>query len=91
MEIIKILGKSLAENLQISSPAARGLIKLSIKDEFGPFNPISQLNYENFKSIINHSLRKRLINLKVPNYKTIIDIMLEVLKQNQSVITIGGV
>ena len=91
MEIINILGKSLAKNLNISPPAARGLIKLSIKDEFGPFKPITQLNYEDFKLIINQSLRQRLINLKVVNVDLIIEIMLEVLKQNQSLITMAGI
>ena len=91
MEIINILGKSLANNLNISPPAARGLIKLSIKDEFGPFKPITQLNYEDFKLIINQSLKQRLINLKVVNIDLIIEIMLEVLKQNQSLITMAGI
>ena len=91
MEIINILGKTLANNLIIKPPAARGLIRLSIKDEFGPFKPLSQLNYEDFKLIITQSLKKRLLNLEVINLEQIIDIMLEVLKQNQSVITMAGI
>ena len=91
MEIINILGKTLANNLIIKPPAARGLIRLSIKDEFGPFKPLSQLNYEDFKLVINQSLRQRLINLKVVNVDLIIEIMLDVLKQNQSVITMAGI
>ncbi|TFF97326.1 MAG: hypothetical protein EU541_08385 [Promethearchaeota archaeon] len=91
MEIINILGNKLAVILNISPPAARGLIKLSIKDEFGPFKPISQLNYEDFKLILNQSLRNRLQNLDVVNYDSIVENLLEELKQNQSLITIGGV
>ena len=91
MEIINILGKNLAKNLNISSPAARGLIKLSIKDEFGPFKPINQLNYEDFKLILNQSLKQRLQNLNVINLHVIVERLLEDLKQNQSVITIAGV
>ncbi|TFG18214.1 MAG: hypothetical protein EU531_00875 [Promethearchaeota archaeon] len=91
IEIINILGKNLATNLNISPPAARGLIKLSIKDQFGPFKPLSQLSYEDLKLIINQSLKKRLLNLEVVNLRTIINIMLEDLKKNQSVITMAGV
>ncbi|TFF69057.1 MAG: hypothetical protein EU516_01700 [Promethearchaeota archaeon] len=91
IEIINILGETLAKKLNISPPAARGLIKLSIQDEFGPFKPISQLSYEDFKLIITQSLKERLVNLDVENFKIIINTMLEELKRNQSVITIAGV
>jgi hypothetical protein len=91
IEIINILGVNLATDLKISPPAARGLIKLSIKDKFGPFKPISHLSYEDYKLIISQSLPKRLIDLEVPDYKSVIFTLLEVLKQNQSVITLGGV
>ena len=45
MEIIRYLGDKLAEQMSISSPAARGLIKLSIKDELGPFKALTKINY----------------------------------------------
>lgn len=85
------MGENLAKNLNISPPAARGLIKLSIKDEFGPFKPMTQLNYEDFRAIITQSLKKRLLNLEVVNIEDVISNMLEDLNQNQSVITMAGV
>lgn len=90
-EIINILGDCLTSNLTISPPAARGLIKLSIKDQFGPFKPTSQLSYEDFKLVLKQSLKERMLNLKVNNAQSIIEALLEVLKKNQSVITIAGV
>ena len=37
IEIINILGNFLSEEIKISPAAARGLIKLSIKEEMNPF------------------------------------------------------
>ena len=42
MEIYNYLGDILADKIKISPPAARGLIKLAIKDELGSFKPLIQ-------------------------------------------------
>ncbi|GAI01549.1 unnamed protein product, partial [marine sediment metagenome] len=39
MEIINYLGEYLSNIINISPPAARGLIKLAIKEELGSFKP----------------------------------------------------
>lgn len=48
MDIIKHLGSKLAESINISAPASRGLIKLAIKDEISPFKPLNQITFNEF-------------------------------------------
>ena len=90
MEIIKLLGNLLANQINVSQPAARGLIKLSIKDELGPFKPLENLSYEEFRETFENALRVRLINLDFKNINKIITFMLDKLNENQSLITIAG-
>ncbi|MFX1242109.1 MAG: hypothetical protein ACFFA7_12750 [Promethearchaeota archaeon] len=91
MEIINMLGEKLSLKINISPPAVRGLLKLAIKDEIGPFKPLNQLNYEDFKKSIENALKIRLEKLDIKNSKKIIDILINELKKIQSIITIGGV
>lgn len=91
MEIIKFLGDKLANKINISPPAARGLLKLAIKDELGPFKPISEINFNNFKSVMENSLRLRLIKLDIPNIDILIEYMLYHLTKNQSLTTMARV
>ena len=91
MEIIKLLGNKLAEKINVSSPAGRGLIKLAIKDELGPFTPLNQLEFVDFKNTIENSLKMRLEKLEISSTSEIIDLLLENLTKNQSLITIGAV
>jgi len=91
MEIIKYLGSKLSESIELSLPAGRGLIKLAIKDELGPFHPINQLNYEKLVEVIKNSLKKRLADLNVPNIEDVLDYLLDELNSNQSLITIAGI
>ncbi|TFG03147.1 MAG: hypothetical protein EU539_12535 [Promethearchaeota archaeon] len=91
MEIIKYLGNKLAEQINISAPAARGLLKLSIKDELGPFKDLNQLNYEELSLVLKNSLKNRLINLKVNDQDHVINKLLNELTLNQSLITMAGV
>ncbi len=65
----------------------RGLLKLAIKDELGPFKPISEINFSDFKSVIKNSLSLRLIKLDIPNIDILIEYMLEHLTKNQSLVT----
>jgi hypothetical protein len=91
MEIIKYLGDILSKQINISPPAARGLLKLSIKDELGPFKELNQINYNDLCMVLKNSLKKRLFKFEVPNYETIIKNMLSELTLNQSLITMAGV
>ncbi|MBD3255316.1 MAG: hypothetical protein GF383_09500 [Candidatus Lokiarchaeota archaeon] len=91
MEIINYLGERLAEKINISSPAGRGLLKLSIKDELGPFKELNQIRYKELENIINNSLKERLIGLGISDHGEVLKYLLEELNANQSLITIGGV
>jgi hypothetical protein len=81
LTIITHLGDKLASLISISAPAARGLIKLAIKDEFGPFRQYPQINFEEYKSILE--------NLNVSDIDYIINQMLDELTIKQSLITMG--
>ncbi|MBD3255218.1 MAG: hypothetical protein GF383_09005 [Candidatus Lokiarchaeota archaeon] len=91
MEIIKYLGDKLANRIHISPPAARGLLKLAIKDELGPFIKFEHINYKDLSESIKNSFKKRLTNLKVADYEAITEYMLNELTLNQSLIVMGGV
>ena len=64
-------------------------MKLAIKDEKGPFKPLRQVNQGDFRDIFKGALKQRLIKLEVPNYEDIIVNLLKILKENQSIITMG--
>jgi hypothetical protein len=91
MEVINILGEKLSLRINISPPAARGLLKLAIKDEIGPFKPFNQLNYEDLKNSIENALKIRLEKLDIKKPQKIIDNLMGELRKIQSIITIGGV
>ncbi len=91
MEILWILGNILANHMDISPPAARGLLKLAIKDEFGPFKPLDEINYDELELSITQSLSKRLEILDVLNTRIILDDLISELNKHQSIITIESV
>ena len=91
MEIIKYLGEILAHKLNIRPAAARGLMKLASLDRFGPFKPLNQLNFNDYKQIIQNELKNRLIILEISDIDSIIDSLISCLIQNQSIITIAEV
>jgi len=91
MELIKSLGVVLADKINISPPATRGLIKLAIKDELGPFTVVQTVNLEDMQKTINNSLKKRLVKLAIQDVEMIIESLLTHLKENQSLITMANV
>ncbi len=91
MEIIKYLGNQLSKKINISPPAARGLLKLAIKDELGPFKPLNQINFNDLKSVIENTLSLRLKKLEIPNSEILVEYLLHQLTKNQSLITMAGV
>ncbi len=91
MEIIKYLGDKLAKEINISPPAARGLLKLSIKDELDPFRPLFKITFNELRNVLQNSFKKRLINLEISNYEAIVNHMIIELELNQSLITMAGV
>lgn len=88
MEIINYLGYILANELDISPAAARGLLKLAIKDQFGPYKPILELQLNDFKKIVADALKNRLIDLKVKDLEKLLEFIERELIINQSLITI---
>jgi hypothetical protein len=91
LEIITLLAEKLASKIGMTPTATRGLLKLSIKDEVGPFKPIEQLDYDDLMEMINHSLKKRLDAIKADNINLIIEYLAKTLIENQSLITMGSV
>ena len=91
MEIIKYLGEKLSEKVNISPPAARGLLKLAIKDEIGPFKPYFKLKLEDFELVITNSLKIRLINLNFQKSENIVQYLIDELNKAQSLITLGKI
>ncbi len=91
MEVIKFLGDKLATKINISPPAARGLFKLAIKDELGPFKLISEINFNDFISVIKNSLKLRLIKLNIHNNEILIEYIVYYLTKNQSLISMARV
>jgi len=91
LEIIKYLAFVLSNEIDISQTATIGLIKLAIKDQLGPFFPLSKISYDNLKLTIQNSLKSRLIKLKVQNIEKIIDLLVIELTNNQSLITLSNI
>jgi hypothetical protein len=91
METIKYLGEKLSEKVKISPPAARGLLKLAIKDEMGPFKPYFKLKLEDFELVIQNSLKIRLVNLNVQESENVIQYLITELKKVQSLISLGNI
>ena len=91
MEVIKYLGNSLAEFTAISPPGARGLIKLSIIDEFGPFKPLQQITYKELKVVIENALKKRMLSLDISNTNKIIEQLSDLLAKLQSLILMENI
>ena len=91
MQIIHHLGYILSENIGISAAASRGLIKLAIKDELGPFIPLNLLKLPDYQKVISNTLKRRLVAIKVSNPDSIIDLLKIELIENQSLITIEKV
>ena len=74
--------------MNISPAAARGLIKLSIKDEMNPFTKMETLEFKDFQKIIRNALKTRLSELNVQNIQDIINSLDQILINNQSLFTI---
>jgi len=86
MQIINHLAEVLSKKINISATASRGLIKLAIKDEIGPFMPLNIIGLKEYKAIIHSSLKRRLQNLNVENIEEIIELLLDELITHQSLV-----
>ena len=77
MEIIYYLADIITNHLEISAPAAKGLIKLSINDELGPFRDPRRIKYNDFCKVIGNSLKNRLVILGISNPEIMIQNLLK--------------
>jgi len=86
-EIIKYIAEKLSEKINLTATAVRGLIKLAIQEEFGIYIKLSILSFNNFKKVIQGSLKQRLLNLKIDDSEEIVEYLLNSLIKSQSLIT----
>lgn len=91
MEIINVLGFELSNLIKISPTAARGLIKLAIKNELGPFTLFSQVTFGELKAVIDNSLKNRLIQFQLQDIESVIKILTDRLNKYQSLITMTNI
>ena len=91
MEIIRLLGFELSNQIKISPTAARGLIKLAMKDELGSFIEFSKVTFSDLKLVIDTSLKKRLIQFQILDINSLIEELTEILNKNQSLITMTNI
>ena len=63
-DMYNLLRVIIAKGMNISLAAASGLLRLAIKDEFGPLKLVKQLNFEDFRAVLRNSLPNRLMNLE---------------------------
>ena len=87
MQIINHLAEYLSLKINISATASRGLIKLAIKDEIGPFEPLNKIGLKEYQAVLQTSLKIRLQNLNIENFEEIIGLLLNELINHQSLIT----
>ncbi|MFX0024671.1 MAG: hypothetical protein ACFE9S_20355 [Candidatus Hermodarchaeota archaeon] len=85
--MIYYLGALLSKEIGISEAASRGLIKLAIKEDIGPYKELNTMDLRDYHKVIQNSLKKRLENLNIENFKQIISLLLTEIVENQSLIT----
>ncbi len=91
VEIINYLGTQLAQMIKISPLAARGLIKLAIKDQLGPYFQFETIKFQELKVTIKNALKLRIQKFKDIETDKIIKKMEEELISNQSLIAMSNI
>ncbi|MFX1274501.1 MAG: hypothetical protein ACFFBP_08220 [Promethearchaeota archaeon] len=97
VQIINFLGDYLAEKINFSPSAARGMIKLAIRDQLGAFMRFEQITLKELKSVIQGSLKTRLLELKEQDKINLKDIdvltkeIIDELIKGQALITMANV
>lgn len=91
MEMIRYLSIVLSEEINLSRAASGGLIRLAIKEEVGPYKPIEQLTLNDYLSICQNSLGKRLQRLGIAETSQIITYIKQEIIKNQSLATMEKV
>ena len=95
--ILNYLSDFLANKLDLSTTAVRGMIKLAVHEEFSPIEHDKPLNYGNLKSVIQNPLKERIEKLKdqqhldVETIDVLINETLSQLNKGQSLITMSNI
>ncbi len=90
-EIIHYLSTHLSKMIHISPLAARGLIKLAIKDQMGPFFDFNQITFQELITTIKDSLKSRIKRFQITNSDEITVKLEQELILNQSLIEMSKV
>ena len=91
MDIINFLAEKLSKEIGITIFATRGLIKLSISDELGPYFLFKQITFEQLSKVIQNSLKRRMMKLQVNDVEFLVDFLNNELIQNQSLILMSKI
>jgi hypothetical protein len=88
MDAITYFGDVLSEKIGVPPIAARGLIRFSLKDEFGSADEPS---YENLLKTFKNSFLARLERIGIENRNKISNDMIKELRNKQSLFTMSAV
>jgi hypothetical protein len=84
IKIIETLAFKLANEINMSPLASRGLLKLCLKEELGPFKPFEKVSYQELEKTLYNSLNNRLERLKITRRNEIVKNLIENLKESKS-------
>ena len=84
MDAIAFFGDILAEKIGKPNVATRGLIRFSLKDEFGTAD---DPDYKKLLQAFKNSLKRRLENIGIENASKVSLEMVQELNKNQSILT----
>ena len=87
--IIGIMGEIIATAINKGVTPAKGLVRLSIKEEY-PNQGTTLLTFVQMKNVINNSLQNRLQGLGISNSKEISNELIRAITKIQSLFTLSS-
>lgn len=84
------MGEIIVSSLNVGITPAKGLIRLSIKDEY-PNQGTDPLTYDQMRNVITNSLIKRLQGLGFSNTKEISNELIKAITKVQSLFTMSSI
>ncbi|MFX0102292.1 MAG: hypothetical protein ACFFCS_22195 [Candidatus Hodarchaeota archaeon] len=89
--LINNIGKVLSKAIDKPILPSIGLIRQSLKDQFGAIINLSQLKYQDIKNAFSISLKKRLLDLNIQDVDDVVRKMINELDKNKDILTIAVV
>ena len=86
--LLVVMGEIIATAISAGITPAKGLIRLSIRDEY-PNQGTNPLTYDQMINVINNSLTNRLNGLGISNTKEVSNELIEAITKLQSLFTIS--